>query len=217
MSRRVSKSAVSSMGWTGEAMQRLEDRRLLSAAVVDGVLTVEGTHAADEIVVSLNTVDPLVTKLDVKLNGTVSSFDLSAVTSMSISGGNGHDVITLDETAGAINVAATLLGGNGKDILTGGSGNDCLQGGNGKDVLNGGAGNDCLDGGNGKDVLSGGLGDDTLVGGRGKDKLDGGEGTNVLTQEKQKKAKKDKHGDDDQPAGHEKAKGKGHGKHTRHH
>jgi len=212
--------ASTSMGWTGEAMQRLEDRRMLSASVVEGVLTVEGTEADDQIVVSLNTVDPLVTKLDVKLNGVVSSFDLSTVTGLRLSGGNGDDVITIDETGGAISLAATLLGGNGKDLLTGASGNDRLEGGNGKDILSGVGGNDLLEGGNGKDDLSGGLGDDTLLGGNGKDDLDGGEGVNVLEQEKQKKVKKDKAdrpAKDDQPTGHEKAKGKGHAKHTKHH
>jgi Ca2+-binding RTX toxin-like protein len=202
--------AVSSKGRTGPlvAVQQLEDRRMLSAApaVVDGVLTVEGTAEADRIIVSLNTSDPLATKLDVKLNDVVSSFNLDTVTSILISGGNGRDVITIDEAAGAIDVNAKLLGGNGKDVLTGGSGDDRLEGGNGKDVL------------------VGGLGDDTLVGGRGKDKLDGGEGTNVLIQEKAKKQKKaKKHSADDNPgeehrlAGHEKAKGQGHANHTKHH
>ena len=190
------------------AIQQLEDRRLLSAApaIVEGVLKVEGTDDADQIVISLNTSDPLATKLDVTLNGVVTSFDLSVVTGIEISGGNGADVIKIDETAGAITLPAKLLGGNGKDVLTGGSGNDHL------------------DGGNGKDVLVGGMGDDTLAGGRGKDSLDGGDGTNVLIQEKAKKQKKaGKHSADDNPgvehrlAGHVKAKGKGHAKHTKHH
>jgi hypothetical protein len=166
------------------AMNPLEDRRLLSAApaIVDGVLSVEGTEDADQIVVSLNTSDPLVTKLDVKVNDVVSSFDLAAVTGIRISGGNGADTIKIDEANGPISLPATLLGGNGKDVLVGGSGNDRLEGGNGKDAL------------------SGGAGDDTLVGGRGKDTLDGGEGTNVLEQEKLKKQKKaKKHSHDDNP------------------
>jgi Ca2+-binding RTX toxin-like protein len=192
-------------------VELLEGRRLLSAAIVEGVLNVDGTADADEIIVSLNTTDPAATKLDVKLNGEVSSFPLADVTSLKISGGGGADVITIDETAGTITLAAQILGGNGKDILTGGSGNDSL------------------DGGNGKDVLTSGAGDDTLVGGRGKDKLDGGAGTNVLEQEKQKKARKDKDDDSDDDAGddnpgaehrlhgHVLAKGKGHDHHTRHH
>ena len=190
------------------SFEALEGRRLLSASLAEGVLSVEGTDDADEIVVSLNATDPAASMLDVKINGEVSSFALADVTSLKISGGHGADVITIDETGGAITLAAEIFGGNGKDVLTGGSGNDKLDGGNGKDVLNGGAG------------------DDTLTGGRGKDKLDGGAGTNVLEQEKQKKAKKDKDDDDageENPGtehrlhGHELAKGKGHAKHTKHH
>ena len=52
------------------------------------------------------------------------------------------------ETEGEI-----LDGGNGKDVLTGGVGDDTLSGGNGKDVLIGGAGDDLLSGGNGVDQL----------------------------------------------------------------
>jgi Ca2+-binding RTX toxin-like protein len=199
MSYRADRSKGHNGSFAG--MHPLEDRRLLSAAIVDGVLTVEGTADADQIVVSLNTSDPLATKLDVKVNDVVSSFDLAAVTGIHISGGNGADVIKIDETAGAINIPATLLGGNGKDVLVGGSGNDRLEGGNGKDAL------------------SGGMGDDTLVGGRGKDALDGGEGTNVLEQgklKKQKKAKKHS-GHDDNPGIEHRQKGietaDGHRKH----
>ncbi|HXZ97133.1 MAG TPA: calcium-binding protein [Burkholderiales bacterium] len=84
----------------------------------------------------------------------------------------------------------TPVGTNGKDVLTGGEGNDLLFGGNGKDTLRGGAGNDLLDGGNGDDVLRGGAGNDILEGGNGKDILkdksgnnlfDGGKGNDTLT------------------------------------
>ncbi len=51
-----------------------------------------------------------------------------------------------------VSVGLTLEGGNGKDTLTGGDGDDILDGGNGKDKLTGGGGDDALDGGNGKDT-----------------------------------------------------------------
>ncbi|WP_052055374.1 lamin tail domain-containing protein [Myxosarcina sp. GI1] len=75
-----------------------------------------------------------------------------------------------------------LEGGNGKDSLTGGAGNDKLSGGNGQDTLVGLAGDDLLEGGNGKDLLNGGLGDDTLIGGNGKDTfvIASGEGTDTI-------------------------------------
>ncbi|MEM9906867.1 MAG: hypothetical protein AAF921_17755 [Cyanobacteria bacterium P01_D01_bin.44] len=89
-----------------------------------------------------------------------------------------------------------LVGGDGKDTLTGASNNDTLDGGKGKDqlfglsgddLLSGGLGNDRLFGGDGDDVLRGDLnerssqagigGDDTIFGGAGDDRI-GGKGGN---------------------------------------
>ncbi|MCO6517691.1 calcium-binding protein [Snodgrassella sp.] len=57
-------------------------------------------------------------------------------------------------------------GSNGKDILSGGVGNDRLYGQGGDDILIGGAGDDTLYGGDGYDILIGGTGNDILCGGR---------------------------------------------------
>ncbi len=79
--------------------------------------------------------------------------------------------------------ALNLNGGNGKDTLVGGEGDDTISGGNGTDELSGLAGNDILDGGNGKDTLNGGEGNDILTGGNGPDifVLAAGEGTDTIT------------------------------------
>lgn len=76
-----------------------------------------------------------------------------------------------------------LEGGNGKDTLTGGEGDDTISGGNGKDELFGLAGDDIISGDNGSDLLNGGLGNDTLTGGNGPDifVLAAGEGTDTIT------------------------------------
>ena len=63
----------------------------------------------------------------------------------------------------------TYNGGNGKDTITGGGGDDIIFGGNGVDTLNGGAGNDELHGDNGDDSLRGGAGDDLIDGNNGFD------------------------------------------------
>jgi Ca2+-binding RTX toxin-like protein len=179
--RRIRNAMLSKCAQTLPVFQSLEERRMLSASVQAGVLTVVGTDANDTISVGLNATDN--TKLDVNLNGTVSSFALlnagtAAITGINISGGNGDDKISIDQTNGGITLPVTLSGGNGQDSLSGGAGNDVLSGGNGTDVLAGGDGNDSLSGGNGKDMLDGGL------------------GTNVLDQGKDKKTKtpKPKHG-----------------------
>jgi Ca2+-binding RTX toxin-like protein len=84
-------------------------------------------------------------------------------------GGAGDDAMTA-----ATDVAVTMSGGNGDDVLTGDSqvdvlngeaGNDTLVGAGGDDTLNGGDGNDTFDEGtaaNGSDVFNGGTGVDTV-------------------------------------------------------
>lgn len=106
-------------------------------------------------------------------NATVSNTDL-----IHVNGGDGNDVIVLDETNGIL-PAAELFGGAGNDSLTGGSGNDQLSGQDGNDSLFGRAGDDQLSGGSGDDFIAGGAGNDTLFGGEGNDFLDGDQGTDT--------------------------------------
>src|SRR5215216_5550601 len=80
------------------------------------------------------------------------------------------DIITLDESLGAL-PAATLFGGTGNDQLTGGSGGDMLFGQAGNDILLGRGGSDLLFGGAGDDVLTGGDGDDQMFGEAGDDRM----------------------------------------------
>lgn len=79
-----------------------------------------------------------------------------------------------------ITIGAEIHGGDGKDKLKGGGGNDILFGGLGNDDLKGGDGDDVLVGGGGKDKLKGGKGDDLLIGGAGKDKIKGDKGDDLL-------------------------------------
>jgi len=85
-------------------------------------------------------------------------------------GQGGNDVITLDESNGAL-PAANLFGGNGNDTLTGGSGNDQLFGQAGNDTLLGKGGADFLFGGDDNDTLTGGDGDDQVFGEAGNDRM----------------------------------------------
>jgi Ca2+-binding RTX toxin-like protein len=73
-----------------------------------------------------------------------------------------------------------VVGGSGRNTLTGGEGNDQVTGGASFDSLGGGPGNDIVMGGGSSDTLSGGLGDDFLVGGAGEDDLAGGPGADEL-------------------------------------
>ncbi len=84
--------------------------------------------------------------------------------------------ISEDETFSASDF---LYGGDGRDWLEGGAGNDILYGEEDSDSLWGGIGNDDLFGGNGGDLLHGDEGDDSLTGGTGNDVLFGGSGTDT--------------------------------------
>ncbi|MBP6985087.1 MAG: VCBS domain-containing protein [Alphaproteobacteria bacterium] len=64
---------------------------------------------------------------------------------------------------------AILVGGNGDNTLTGGSGSDIILAGNGDDLINGGGGSDLILAGNGSDTIDGGSGDDIILGGNGND------------------------------------------------
>ena len=79
--------------------------------------------------------------------------------------------------------AATLRGGDGRNIVVGddaaqnillGADDDVLAGGGGNDIVGSAGGNDQLDGGSGDDIVVGGIGNDTLGGGSGDDALQGG-------------------------------------------
>jgi Ca2+-binding RTX toxin-like protein len=73
-----------------------------------------------------------------------------------------------------------VIGGRGRDSLTGNAGDNLLQGRDGNDRLTGGAGADTLNGGNGADRLDGGKGNDVLIGGAGADTFVYGEGRDVI-------------------------------------
>lgn len=107
---------------------------------------------------------------------TVNSIDSAFTGSLIIRGMGGDDVIVTSQLSRPV----TLLGGDGDDLLTGGDQRDLLVGEAGNDVLTGLAGHDTLQGGAGTDVLIGGDGNDRLQGQGGMDWLTGGSGNDTL-------------------------------------
>ena len=168
--------------FTGKQMmglcEGLEDRRLMSVSLISGVLTVKGTSSADSIVVNLKSGDA--TKLEVLVNSVANDFDLSSVIKVIVYGGDGNDLIKVDNEFGAVLRNMTFKGGDGNDLLIGGNRIDDLLGGLGDDELRGMAGNDFLDGGDGLDKLVGYAGNDTLLGGLANDLLEGNAGNDIL-------------------------------------
>ncbi len=95
----------------------------------------------------------------------LTSFALSNIEDVSVSGGAGADVIG-------------SVGGN--DVLNGNGGNDDLQAGAGNDTINGGDGNDYGDGGTGLNALTGGNGNDVLADSGVGGSLDGGANADAM-------------------------------------
>jgi Ca2+-binding RTX toxin-like protein len=85
--------------------------------------------------------------------------EAAPIAGFEVNTGAGIDTVTLGRT---VPVPATIRGGEGDDVLTGGAGNDKLIGGAGEDELNGRGGNDMLIGGPGEDKLNGGSGQNVL-------------------------------------------------------
>jgi len=165
------------MGQSG-VCENLESRRLLSASLVSGVLTVKGASSDDSIIVSLKSGD--VTKLEVSVNSVTSDFVLSSITKVVVYGGDGADLIRISNVFGTVPLGMVFKGGNGNDLLIGGVKVDKLYGGLGDDDLRGMAGNDFLDGEAGLDKLLGSTGADLLLGGLDADLLVGGTGNDIL-------------------------------------
>jgi uncharacterized delta-60 repeat protein len=145
-----------------------------SASVVNGVLTVNGDLAANNIRVSRNSVGNYRVQIDSAIDQT---FAFASVNSVKINAGDGDDTVLI---ASGINVPTETRGGNGNDNLTGGGHGDILFGEEGNDTLLARGGDDILVGGNGDDYLDGGSGRDLLIGGCGQDTIFGDAGEDIL-------------------------------------
>ncbi len=150
-----------------------------------GELAIEGTNAGDRLALRLQSGDPAILQVDVGDDGSADfSFARAEITTISVDGGNGDDVVRIDEGNGVFTdtIATTISGGNGDDNLVGGAGAVTLRGGNGKDILAGGPGAEMLVGGNGTDSIDGNGGSDVALMGNGNDTFvwDPGEGSDIV-------------------------------------
>ena len=151
-------------------IETLESRRLLAATLTDGVLTIDGTAAADSIRVSQSG-----STITVRDGVTTTTIDAGQVDEVVINAGDGNDRVRADRLARP----AIVDGGAGDDRIYGGNDDDILDGGDGDDRLYGRGGDDSIEGGAGSDLLVGDAGDDDLAGGDGADRINGGAGTDT--------------------------------------
>ncbi|WP_282184059.1 calcium-binding protein, partial [Azospirillum sp. OGB3] len=101
-------------------------------------------------------------------------------------GGDGEQIVYGDDHEQYMHLGEgddILHGGGGNDTITSAGGNDTLYGDDGDDVVHGGEGDDWLLGGSGHDLIGGGTGHDRLFGGTGDDLLFGEAGDDTLTGE----------------------------------
>jgi hypothetical protein len=150
-----------------------------------GELAIEGTNENDRLALRLQAGNPAILQVDVGDDGSADfSFARAGIAKISVDGGNGDDVVRIDEGNGVFTdtIATTIDGGNGDDNLSGGSGAVTLEGGNGDDTLAGGSGAERLLGGNGKDSIDGNRGNDVALMGNGDDTFvwDPGDGSDVV-------------------------------------
>jgi Ca2+-binding RTX toxin-like protein len=163
--------------------ESLENRALLSASLVNGVLTITGTDNRDHIVVfqhskttigvSESTAVPSVTAgKPPTITHHLSTFNIADVKSIVVNAGKDNDSVN---TGGSLFHPLKIV-----STIDGGDGNDYLAGGNAGDVINGGAGRDFLVGRGGNDLLNGGSGNDHLIGGKGSDTMNGDAGNDYI-------------------------------------
>jgi Ca2+-binding RTX toxin-like protein len=142
-----------------------------------GLLTVEGTDAADKIALRLQAGYPNILQIDAGDDGSADfSFDRNRVRAIVVSARAGDDSVRIDESNGAFtNVIPTFIaGGDGNDRIAGGAGAETLLGGDGDDTIDGNGGNDrsalgagddtfVWDPGDGSDTIEGEAGNDTML------------------------------------------------------
>lgn len=151
-------------------LEPLETRVLMSATLRGAVLDINGTAAADAVVVAFNRGS---NQLVTIVNGRRQAFSAVGVREVDIETFAGNDRVTV---RGNVTVNTDIDLGGGNDIAFGGRGRDDIDGNGGDDIILGRAGNDDLDGDGDDDRLFGGAGNDTLDGGAGNDTLSGGPG-----------------------------------------
>jgi hypothetical protein len=141
-----------------------------------GVLTIEGTGAADQLALRLQSGSPAVVQVDVGDDDSAEfSFARADVADIAIDAGAGDDHVRIDDSNGSFTDAIPTT-------IDGGDGNDTISGGKGAETLLGGAGNDTIDGNGGNDLAVLGSGDDTFVWdpGDGSDTIEGQDGDDTM-------------------------------------
>lgn len=154
--------------------------------VVDGVLYVIGTNG-DDVVKMREKNHGTQLRVKTKFDGgstTTQYFEIADIDRIEMHLCDGDDYASLTQAhwwhKHSVDISATINGGDGDDVLIGGSQADVIDGGNGDDCLHGESGDDTIHGGEGDDWIVGGWGDDIVYAGAGNDWVWGGFGNDIL-------------------------------------
>jgi Calpain family cysteine protease/RTX calcium-binding nonapeptide repeat (4 copies) len=155
----------------------LESRRLMTASLLNGTLTVDGRNGMNNIAVSQSG-----TTLRVNDNGAFSTFSTIHVNKIWVKGKDYDDTLS----ASGVTINTEIDGAGGNDVITTGSGNDTVYAGAGNDRIVSGPQTQRLVHGIGiiyddKDFISGDAGNDTVTAGMGNDTIYGGAGDDQIS------------------------------------
>jgi len=154
--------------------QSLEPRKLLSAVLDGGLLTLTATERSDKIFIMTG---ENAGEVRVKgIEGVEPDTLFSGVNAIRISSFDGNDKISIE--AGLRNMLGDLYGveidgGEGNNKITAGSGDDHVVVGNGNNKIFAEAGDDLIEAGSGKNKVFGSEGDDDISVGAGQNKIEG--------------------------------------------
>ena len=170
--------------------ENLENRQLLAADLVDGVLFVNGTANADIYRFDVTALAATTAKVVVTTKTANKSF--VGVTQINAYTKGGPDIVKVFNG----NIPVDIYSGNGDDIIRTYNTDTFVSAGAGNDIVSvsvsnpsaatlprtvrGDSGNDYIVGSAANDGLVGGAGDDIIVGGAGNDSINGGPGRNIL-------------------------------------
>jgi Ca2+-binding RTX toxin-like protein len=165
-------AVASLLAASATAAPSANERRAIVATEGSVNVVLAGSPGDDRITIDLSadgTAYEIASATPLEVGGTVCahpgkrpealSCEATAIAGFEVNTGAGDDIVTLGRT---VPVPATIRGGEGDDVLTGGAGADKLIGGPGDDELNGRGGNDALIGGPGEDTVNGGPGQNVL-------------------------------------------------------
>jgi len=140
-----------------------EDKLVFKANVLASDVKVQWKQGTDDISISIEGSENIITVKDWYENGRIESFEFSDGTVWTYTQIIDAMATQYDDVYLGVDSDNTIYSLGGDDIISTFSGNDIIGGGEGHDVLESGSGDDTLIGSAGDDFMAGGIGNDTYI------------------------------------------------------